>query len=84
MASPYAVDDSPAVLVYTSPGHTGSILVRTETSDDPVYVGGSGVTSSTGFPIFSTDEPIRLPVSETTVLYAICASAGTATLHVLQ
>lgn len=49
-----------------------------------VYLGGSNVTSATGYQLDAADAPLGpIPLSRAVELYAICAAAETATVHVL-
>jgi hypothetical protein len=72
-----------ATLITSGPSNPDSDgqLVRT-TSSASVYLGNSTVTSTTGFPISSTDGVVHVPVtgSETQALYGVVAS-GTATVY---
>lgn len=42
---------------------------------EPVFVGGFGVTTSTGYPLAAGEE-LPIPVGNATDVYAICASGG--------
>lgn len=83
-----AVDDSPAVkLVEDSSAsiQAPAVFVRIEAGDDPVYLGGAGVTAATGFQLLAADPPLGpIPISVNNPLYGICASGETATVHVLE
>jgi hypothetical protein len=69
-----------ATLITTGPTNpdTDGQLVRT-TSSASVYLGGSAVTTASGFPISSTDGVVHVPVtgSEPQPLYGISSAAAT-------
>lgn len=49
-----------------------------------VYLGGSDVTAANGYQLDASDAPLGpIPLKRAVSLYAICASAETATVHVL-
>jgi hypothetical protein len=48
-----------------------------------VYIGGSAVTSTTGYPLTSGSDLVY-PLGHSEILYGICASAESATARVLE
>jgi hypothetical protein len=80
-----AVDDSPAVKIVgddTGTLATGVALIRNAGTDE-VYLGGSNVTSATGFQLAAATTLPPIPLSSGAEIYAICATGETATVHVL-
>lgn len=60
-----------------------SVLVTNAADGEDCDVGGADVESGEGYPLAAGDSlPIDLKTSEK--LYAICAEAGSTTLHVLR
>jgi len=80
------VDEDPVVLI-SAPGAIRSarmVHLRTEVGDDPVYIGPAGVTAATGCPVYADDvTPFAVRLGANDSLYAVCATAETATVHVL-
>lgn len=82
-ATEFPVDADPAVNVSVPDGRARTVVVRTDAGDDAVYLGAADVTAAAGFPVLATDPPLVLRLGEQQALYAICAAAETATVHVL-
>ena len=49
-----------------------------------IYYGGSGVTSSTGIPIFTDEGRIFNKVASTFSIYVVCATGETSTLRIVE
>lgn len=82
----YDVDEDPVIRI-SAPGAIKSartVHLRTEPSDDPVYIGPADVTSATGCPIYHDDvTPFVVRLGAQDSLYAVCATGQSATVHVL-
>lgn len=77
-----AVDDDPVVAVATGNGTRHDIAVRNN-GPNTVYIGGSAVTSTTGFPLGSGDD-MAYTLGESETLHGVCASGESAALRVIQ
>lgn len=53
----------------------GACLVALDTNTDPVFVGVSGVTTSTGFPLYAGQQ-FPFAIKNLSTLYCIAANAG--------
>jgi hypothetical protein len=71
-----------ASLIAESPGAARSALIRNTSTTTSVYLGQSGVTSTTGFEL-KAGESLALEMFRGSTLYAITAS-GTAEVHVMR
>jgi hypothetical protein len=80
-----AVQVTPVMVTNTSASPLPQIpagscaAVIANTSGQTIYLGGSGVTSSTGFPVASGSPPLIIPGypgSKASTLYAISASSS--------
>lgn len=77
------VEDSAAVALAAADVDGQRVVIR-NMGEDPVFVGGSSVTASTGFQLAKTDAPIELELDAGEVLGARCAEGKKATVHVLR
>lgn len=60
-----------------------AIIIRNWDTDNYVYVGGSGITASTGFPLLPK-ESLPFDLSDGAQLYGICETGLTAEVRYLE
>lgn len=70
-----------ATVIFTARGGVSKVLIRNPTAVS-VYIGGSGVTTATGFEIAAGDA-VSVALEKQEAIYGIVAS-GTAIVHVLE
>lgn len=71
----------PAAVSHAQAGRPHKIKLKA--TGNNVYLGTTGVTSSNGYLLATTDAPLDLELRAGSVLHAI-AAAGTATLHIIS
>jgi hypothetical protein len=54
------------------------VLRALQENDGPVFIGPAGVTTSTGFPLYPGDPPLRVHVENANQVYIVAAAAGPA------
>lgn len=77
-----SVDDEATLLSQTG---TGSAIYRNASGSDTIYIGGAGVTDTTGFPVLAGEcyDETGSKFSGLAPLYGVCASGDTATVYVM-
>jgi hypothetical protein len=78
-AAPVSVSTT-AVSLHASNGTRRTVAIYNSGSNT-VYMGGSDVTSSTGYPLAAYDD-IVMQLGENEVVYGICATSESASLRV--